>query len=65
MFEDVEIIFKENKEKYIYSKFNKEIKQNVLSPPLHILIFGLYFNKEIKENVILSYILFNACVSDF
>jgi hypothetical protein len=35
-----------------YSKFNQEIKENVLPINLHTLSFGYSFNQEIKENVL-------------
>jgi hypothetical protein len=46
---DTEIItFANNK----YSKFNQQIKNNVLPVSLHTLSFGYAFNQEIKENVL-------------
>jgi len=35
-----------------YSKFNQEIKKNVLPESLHTLTFGCRFNQEIKDNVL-------------
>jgi hypothetical protein len=46
---DTEIII--FNEYYGYSKFNQEIKDNILPDSLHTLTFGWCFNQEIKENV--------------
>ena len=46
------IIFDENYKNKEFSKFNQEIKENVLPVSLHTLIFGHTFNQEIKENVL-------------
>jgi hypothetical protein len=47
---DTEIIIFD--EYYEYSKFNQEIKENVLPCSLHTFTFGYFFNQEIKENVL-------------
>jgi hypothetical protein len=46
------IIFSQNYENSEYSKFNREIKENVLPVSLHTLTFGFHFDQEIKENVL-------------
>jgi hypothetical protein len=46
------IIFDEDFKNYKYSKFNQEIKENVLPDSLHTLTFGSEFNQEIKENIL-------------
>jgi hypothetical protein len=46
------IIFDEDTKYYKYSKFNQEIKENVLPNNLHTLTFGWFFNQKIKENVL-------------
>jgi len=46
------IIFDEGFKNYKCSKFNQEIKENVLPKNLHTIKFGYCFNKEIKKNVL-------------
>jgi hypothetical protein len=46
------IIFDEDLKNKKYSKFNQEIKENVLADSLHTIKFGFSFNQEIKENVL-------------
>ena len=46
------IIFDEDNENEKNSKFNQEIKENILPGNLHTLTFGICFNQEIKENVL-------------
>ena len=46
------IIFDEYHKNMKYSRFNQEIKENVLPGNLHTLILSYWFNQEIKENVL-------------
>ena len=46
------IIFDEDNENEKNSKFNQEIKENILPDSLHTLTLGYSFNQEIKENVL-------------
>jgi hypothetical protein len=46
------IIFDEDYKYYKFSKFNQEIKENVLPDSLHNIKFGWAFNQEIKENAL-------------